>query len=172
MSSSFSANTPSVTDTQAPSQTSQNTQLSWDQWSDNLYGQEKVVWRNNIPLVLSTSLATAAYSYFGIDGNTNNALNRSLLMALSTFAAASVTDYLRTSNIIQPVGNQVMYTDAALIPLLYYFITKRQFQLPDVNSQAIKTGVIASIAGQLSKNTVATYYNTWENPAKPTPTTN
>lgn len=133
----------------------------WSSWGGDIIQQEKQVFNNNIPLVLSTSAVTALYSYFGIDGSTNNAVNRALLMALSTFVSASVVNVLKNNQYIDPSGNNGMYIEAALIPLSYYYITKKQFQLPDMNSQAIKTGIISSVAGQLANPTVTKYYDNW-----------
>jgi hypothetical protein len=134
---------------------------TWGQWSDDIFQQEKKVARDHIPLVLSTSLATAIYSYTMIDKSTNNAINRALLMALSTFLGASAVNMLQNNQYLDTSGNTPMYVEAAMIPLFYYFITKKQFQIPDVNSQALKTGVIASVVGQLANPTVTSYYNSW-----------
>jgi hypothetical protein len=160
MSSKYSPNAPASVNATIPSDGS---------WSSDFIQNEKQVFNNNIPLVISTSLTAAVYSYFGIDGSTNNAINRALLMALSTFVSASVSNMLQNNGYIDPKSMNGTYVEAALIPLSYYAITKRQFQLPDVNSQALKTGIISSVVGSLANPTVTKYYTNWEKPAsKPT----
>ena len=130
--------------------------------SNGFFGQEKTVFKTNIGLVLSTAVITAVYSYFGIDMNVNNAINRSLLMALSTFISASAVNMLENNGYLVYGSNNARYIEGALIPVLYYGITKRQFALPDVNSQAIKTGVIAAVVGELANTTVSKYIDKYE----------
>lgn len=121
--------------------------------------REESIARRNVPLVIATASTCLLYSYFGIDRNMNNAINRSLLMALSTFLGASVTSYAKTYFDLE--GNSPMYLEAATIPLIYYYVSKRQFQLPDLDSQAIKTGVISSIVGEISTPMATKYYDGW-----------
>ena len=132
--------------------------MSWSAYADNIFSQEKVVFKTNIPLVLSTSLVTAVYSYIGIDGNVNNAVSRALLMALSTFFGASAVNILENNNYITPASNNGRYLEAALIPLFYYFISKRQFAMPEMQSQTLKTGILSSVVAELANPVVAKYY--------------
>jgi len=165
MSSSYSPNTASDdSNTHGPSAASHP---SWGQWSDNIFDQEKVVFKDNVPLVISTALSAAIYSYTMIDGNTNNAINRALIMALSSFVGASAVNMLQNNGYLDASGNNRKYLEGAIIPVVYYYITRRQFQLPDLQSQAIKTGVISTVIGELANPTVASYYNNWEGPVKP-----
>ena len=160
MTSTYAPNsTPPVSQPSAQSQT-------WSQWSSTQYNNEKAVFRSHIPLVISTSVATAIYSYSMIDGNSSNAFNRALLMSLSTFIAGSATNMLLLNNIISDTGNNLQLVEGGLIPLVYYYITKQRFQLPDLQSQAIKTGVVASVIGELSRNSVDSYYNNYMMPTK------
>jgi hypothetical protein len=118
-------------------------------WSDSFTERETQVWKNNLPLVISTSLSTAIYSYSMIDKSTNNAINRGLLMALSTFLGVSLVDLLEVNNLVDTSGNAPMIAEVVAVPLIYYYINRQQFQLPDLQSQAIKTAAISAIAGQL-----------------------
>ena len=133
--------------------------VTWSQWGDDIFAQEKVVFKTNIPLVLSTSIVTAVYSYFGIDGSTNSAINRSLLMALSTFLGASAVNILENNDYLMAGTNSARYLEGAMIPIFYYFITKRQFGIPDVQSQTLKTGIISAVAGELANPMVTKYYD-------------
>ena len=167
MSSSYSPNTPVLSKaSSAPSQ-----------WSaSNIFDQEKKVFKNNIPLVLSTSVVTAVYSYAMIEKNVNNAISRALLMALSTFLSASAINLLEVNDYISDVSGSSMSTarsvEFPLTALIYYYITKKQFALPDFNSQALKTGFLASAIGELATPTVSKYYAEWDVTATPTsPTT-
>lgn len=144
---------------------SYSTGSSWSASADNFIDTEKTVFKSNIGLVISTSLITAIYSYWGIDGDVNNAVNRSLLMALSTFISASITDLLQNNGYITAGSNNAKYLEGGMIPFLYYGISKKQFSIPDFNSQAIKTGVIASVLGELSSNKMQTYVQQYEMPA-------
>ncbi len=147
--------------------TAQNSQ-SWSQWSSTQYKNETAVLKSHIPLVIATSMTTAIYSYSMIDGSGSNAMNRALLMALSTFLSGSVTNMLLLNNYIDNSGMTPQYVEGGMIPLMYYWITKQRFQLPDLQSQAIKTGVIASVVGELSRNKIDAYYNNyWMPAAKP-----
>lgn len=146
MSSSYSPNTVTVT---------QND-------NDTFFSNEKKVIRNNIPLVISTSLVTAIYSYSMIDGNTNNAINRALLMALSTFISASAVNMLENQGYITRYSANIQYVEGAMIPLFYYFLTKKQFKIPDMQSQALKTGVISAVLGELAQPTISNYYNEYD----------
>ena len=103
-----------------------------------------------------------------IDGSGSNAMNRALLMALSTFLAGSVTNMLILNNIVSNKSMDAQYVEGGLIPLMHYYITKQRFQHPDLDSQAIKTGVIASVIGELSRNKVDAYYNNFMMPPKST----
>lgn len=150
---------------------SASTSVTWSQWGDDIFAQEKIVFKTNIPLVLSTSIITAVYSYFGIDGNTNSAVNRALLMALSTFLGASAVNVLENNNYLMPGTNSARYLEGAMIPMFYYFITKRQFGIPDVQSQTLKTGIISSIAGELANPMVTKYYDQYTGDKQATPTT-
>jgi len=141
---------------------------SGQSWSSDIFSQEKKVFRNNIPLVISTTLATAIYSYTMIDKSTNNAINRALIMALSTFISASVVNMLEDNDYLDKASATPRYVEGALIPLVYYFVTKQQFQLPDLQSQAIKTGVIAAVIGEFANPTVTQYYDKWDNPTQNT----
>lgn len=161
MSSSYSPNT---TSSQPPAVSAPQSQSSsWGQYSDNIFDEEKKVFKDNVPLVISTALTTAIYSYSMIDGSTNNAVNRALLMALSTFLSASAVNMLENNGYVGVSNRQ--YVEGALIPLCYYYVTKKQFKLPDMQSQAIKTGVISAVVGEFANPTVARYYNNWEQPA-------
>ncbi len=160
--SSYSPN--SIPPTSGP--TAQNSQ-SWSQWSSIQYSNEKAVLKSHIPLVIATSMTTAIYSYSMIDGSSSNAMNRALLMALSTFLSGSVTNMLLLNNYIDNSGMTPQYVEGGMIPLMYYYITKQRFQLPDLQSQAIKTGIIASVVGELSRNKIDSYYNNYWMPAKP-----
>jgi hypothetical protein len=167
MSSSYSPNTSSQPPTGLPNPNPN--QQSWGQWSDNIFDEEKKVFNDNVPLVISTALATAIYSYSMIDGSTNNAINRALLMALSTFVSASAVNMLEKNGYVG--NNNRQYVEGSLIPLCYYYITKKQFQLPDMQSQAIKTGVISAVVGVLANPTVTSYYDSWGQPVPSAPTT-
>ena len=61
------------------------------------------------------------------------------------------------------------YVEGGMIPLMYYWISKGRFQLPDLQNQAIKTGVTSSVIGELSRNRIDSYYNNYWMPAKPAP---
>ena len=148
--------------------TSSNSQ-SWSQWGSIQYKNETAVLKSHIPLVIATSMTTAIYSYSMIDGSSSNAMNRALLMALSTFLSGSVTNMLLLNNYIDNTGMTPQYVEGGLIPLMYYWISKGRFQLPDLQSQAIKTGVISSVVGELSRNHIDAYYNTYMMPPKPAP---
>jgi hypothetical protein len=139
--------------------------LTWSQWGDNVYRRETVVFKSQVPLAISTALTTAIYSYTMIDGSTNNAINRALLMSLSTFVGGSLVNILENNNYISSTNMDGRYVEAALIPLVYYYINQQQFQLPDLQSQAIKTGVIASVVGEFASPTVSSYYDTWNTPS-------
>lgn len=132
---------------------------SWSQWGSNIFSQEKVVFKTNIPLVLSTSLAVAIYSYFGISNDINQMINRALLMALSTFVGASVINVLENNNYLDPTTQSPRYLEAAMIPLVYYMLTKRQFQIPEMQSQTLTAGIVGSVAGELANPTVTEYYD-------------
>ena len=148
--------------------TAQNSQ-SWSQWGSVQYKNETAVLKSHIPLVIATSMTTAIYSYSMIDGSSSNAMNRALLMALSTFLSGSVTNMLLLNNYIDNTGMTPQYVEGGMIPLVYYWISKGRFQLPDLQSQAIKTGVISSVVGELSRNKIDAYYNNYMMPPKPTP---
>ena len=79
---------------------SSSSSVSWSVDADNLIDTEKMVFKTNVGLVISTALVTAVYSYFGIDSNVNNAVSRSLLMALSTFISASISDLLQNNGLV------------------------------------------------------------------------
>ena len=147
--------------------TSAQSSTSWSSYGDNIFNEEKLVFKTNIPLVLSTSVITAAYSYFGIDGSTNNAMNRALLMALSTFISASSINLLENNGYIDAKTSNGRYLEGALIPMFYYYVTKRQFQLqlPDFNSQALKTGIISSIGGELANPRITMFYDEYQTPS-------
>lgn len=147
-----------------PVNPSSSTSQTWSQWGSVQYSNEQAVLKSHIPLVISTSLTTAIYSYSMIDGSSSNAINRALLMSLSTFLAGSVTNMFLLNNYISNTGNTPQIVEGALIPLVYYYITKQRFQLPDLQSQAIKTGVVASVVGELSRNKVDSYYNNYMMP--------
>ncbi len=155
----------SVPPTSGP--TASNSQ-SWSQWGSIQYKNETAVLKSHIPLVIATSMTTAIYSYSMIDGSGSNAMNRALLMALSTFLSGSVTNMLLLNNYIDNSGMTPQYVEGGMIPLVYYWISKGRFQLPDLQSQAIKTGVISSVVGELSRNKIDAYYNNYWMPA-PTP---
>ncbi len=144
-----------TTTTTATSQERQN----WGSWTDELIEQEQVVWRNNLPLAVVSSLVAGAYSYYMIDGNANNAVNRGLLMTLSTLLGASVVDVLQNNGYLDTSGNMPMAVEAVAVPLIYFWINNKQFKLPDLQSQVIKTGFIASVAGQLATPYVRDYLN-------------
>ena len=137
---------------------------SWSSYGDNIFDEEKIVFKTNIPLVLSTSVITAVYSYFGIDGSTNNAMNRALLMALSTFIGASSINMLENNGYIDAKTSNGRYLEGALIPVFYYYITKKQFKIPDFNSQALKTGIIASVGGELANPRITMFYDEYQTP--------
>ena len=151
----------SVPPTSGPTSSNQ----SWSQWSQVQYTNEKAVLKSHIPLVIATSMTTAIYSYSMIDGSSSNAMNRALLMALSTFLSGSVTNMLLLNNYIDNTGMTPQYVEGGMIPLVYYWISKGRFQLPDLQSQAIKTGVISSVVGELSRNHIDAYYNNYWMPA-------
>ena len=50
--------------------------------------------------------------------------------------------------------------------MFYYYVTKRQFklQLPDFNSQALKTGIIASVGGELANPRITMFYDEYQTP--------
>ena len=166
MSTTYSPNNPVANTVNASSNCNVET---WSQWGSIQYSNESAVLKSHIPLVISTSLTTAIYSYSMIDGSGSNAMNRALLMALSTFLAGSVTNMLILNNVVSNKSMDAQYVEGGLIPLMYYYITKQRFQLPDLDSQAIKTGVIASVIGELSRNKVDAYYNNFMMPPKSTP---
>ena len=139
------------------SNSSSSTTSSWSADASNLFQDEKQVFKTNVGLVLSTSVVTGVYSYFGIDGNTNNAINRMLLMALSTFISASIVNLLENNDYLDSTGMNARYVEASMIPIFYYGISKKQFAIPDINSQAVKTGVIASVVGELASTTAQKY---------------
>lgn len=118
-------------------------------WSDSFIKQEETLWKNNLPLVLATSITTGIYSYTMIDKSTNNAVNRGLLMALSTFLGITTVDLFEANNLIDTSGNMPMVAETIVVPLIYYYINRRQFQFPDLQSQAITTAGISSVLGQL-----------------------
>ena len=143
---------------------SDNQGESWSQWGNGIFSQEKVVFKSNIPLVLSTSLTCAVYSYTMIDGSTNNAVNRALIMALSTFLGASAVNMLENNGYLGAQGHSARYVEGALIPLIYYGITKRQFELPELTSESLKTGILSSVVGELANPMVTKYYDRWDTP--------
>lgn len=147
------------------SKSSSSSSTSWSVSVDNIFSQEKVVFKTNVGLVVSTAAITALYSYFGIDSNTENAINRSLLMALSTFISASAVNLLENNGYLTAAGTNARMVEGALIPVLYYGITKKQFSIPDMNSQAVKTGVIAAVIGEMSNATVTKYIDQYETTA-------
>jgi hypothetical protein len=132
---------------------------NWLSWGDGFIEQEKKVWKNNLPLAITTSIATAVYSYTMIDKSTNNAINRGLLMTLSSLLGATVVDVASRNGYLDADGNGPMVAETLVVPLLYYWVNKRQFQFPDLESQVIKTAVIGSIAGQLLTPQVTKYLN-------------
>lgn len=148
------------------SKSSSSNSVSWSVTADNFIDTEKAVFKSNLGLVLSTSFIALAYSYFGIDKNVSNAVNRALLMALSTFISASAVDLLANNGYIVPNSNNAKYLEGGMIPFLYYGISTRQFALPDVNSQAIKTGVISAVLGELGSAQMQNYVNGYMVPAK------
>ena len=159
----------SIPPTSGPTASNNNCQ-TWSQWGSIQYKNETAVLKSHIPLVIATSLTTAIYSYSMIDGSSSNAMNRALLMALSTFLSGSVTNMLLLNNYIDNSGMTPQYVEGGMIPLMYYWISKGRFQLPDLQSQAIKTGVISSVVGELSRNHIDAYYNNYWMPApKPAP---
>jgi hypothetical protein len=103
------------------------------------------------------SLATGVYSYTMIDGNPNNAVNRALLMALSTLLGASVIDVLQNNDYIDSSGNMPVVAETAVIPLIYFWITNRQFKLPELRSEVLKTGGVAAITGAIATPYVKAY---------------
>ena len=99
-----------------PVNPSSSTSQTWSQWGSVQYSNEQAVLKSHIPLVISTSLTTAIYSYSMIDGSSSNAINRALLMSLSTFLAGSVTNMFLLNNYISNTGNTPQIVEGALIP--------------------------------------------------------
>lgn len=124
--------------------------------------QETSVIKSHVPLAISTSLTTAIYSYSMIDGSMSNAINRALFMALSTFLSASAVYLLENYNYVTKYSVSSQYAEGALIPAIYYLITKRQLQLPDMDSQVVKTGVISAVVGEFSKTYLEKKYLQYE----------
>ena len=131
----------------------------WLSWGDGFIEQEKIIWRNTLPLAVTTSVITALYSYYMIDQSTNNAVNRALLMSLATLLGATLVDVATKNAYLDASGNAPMIAETAVVPLLYFWITKRQFQLPELEGQVVKTAAIAIVAGQLVAPQVERYLN-------------
>ena len=129
-------------------------------------GAKKLTWKSNLPLAVTTSVITGVYSYTMIDKSTNNAVNRALLMTLSTLLGASVVDVLASNGYLDSSGNGPMAMETVTVPLIYYWINNRQFKLPDTQSDVLKAGFVSSIAGQLLTPYVQDYMNNMNQPKK------
>ena len=134
---------------------------------DNFIDVEKVVFKNNLPLVLACALSASAYSYFMINPNINSAINRAVFMSLSAFFASSIGNMLEMHGYLDPKTSTSTYVEAGLIPVLYYMITTKQFQVPDTQSQVLKTGIIATILAELATPMVGQYVSKWQAPSSP-----
>ena len=118
--------------------------------SDNFVDQEKMVFKRNIPLLISTGLTAAALSYFTIDKNVNNAVTRGLYMAVIAFLGASVVQVLEDNDYLDSTTNAPRYVEVLATGLIYYYIRRRTFGVPDINSPALRTGMLAALVGQLT----------------------
>ena len=118
--------------------------------SDNFMDQEKKVFRRNIPLLISTGLTAAALSYFTIDKNVNNAVTRGLYMAVIAFLGASVVQVLEDNDYLDSTTNAPRYVEVLATGLIYYYARRRTFDVPSINSPALRTGMLAALVGQLT----------------------
>ena len=118
--------------------------------SDNFVDQEKMVFKRNIPLLISTGLTAAALSYFTIDKNVNNAVTRGLYMAVIAFLGASVVQVLEDNDYLDSTTNAPRYVEVLATGLIYYYTRRRTFGVPDINSPALRTGMLAALVGQLT----------------------
>ena len=118
--------------------------------SDNFVDQEKMVFKRNIPLLISTGLTAAALSYFTIDKNVNNAVTRGLYMAVIAFLGASVVQVLEDNDYLDSTTNAPRYVEVLATGLIYYYARRGTFDVPSINSPALRTGMIAALVGQLT----------------------
>ena len=118
--------------------------------SDNFVDQEKMVFKRNIPLLISTGLTAAALSYFTIDKNVNNAVTRGLYMAVIAFLGASVVQVLEDNDYLDSTTNAPRYVEVLATGLIYYYARRGTFDVPSINSPALRTGMLAALVGQLT----------------------
>lgn len=140
---------------------------AWKNWTTDFFDEEKVVFKTNLPLVLTSSLITGVYSYFVLKRPINGCVNRALLMALSTFLGASAVDLLQNQGLVDKTGNASMAIGTLTVPLIYFWVNSRQFKMPEVNSESLKTGFISAITAQLATPFVSKYMDQKKKSAKP-----
>ena len=118
--------------------------------SDNFMDQEKKVFRRNIPLLISTGLSASVISYFTIDKNVNTAVSKGLCMAVIAFLGASVVQVLEDNDYLDSTTNAPRYVEVLATGLIYYYARRRTFDVPSINSPALRTGMLAALVGQLT----------------------
>ena len=118
--------------------------------SDNFMDQEKKVFRRNIPLLISTGLSASVISYFTIDKNVNTAVSKGLCMAVIAFLGASVVQVLEDNDYLDSTTNAPRYVEVLATGLIYYYARRGTFDVPSINSPALRTGMIAALVGQLT----------------------
>lgn len=133
------------------------TPQSWSNWTEGFVDEEKAVFKRNLPLVITSSVVTAVYTYTMIRKDVNDSIQHGLLMALATFLGISLVDLLQYQNVVNADGNTPKVIEAVTIPIIYYWINRRQFGLPDLQSEIIITGLISSVSAQLITPFVTDY---------------
>ena len=116
---------------------------------DGLVAMEKQVLHKNIALILATGLTASTYSYFMVDKNVNNAVTRGLYMAVISFIGASVVQVLEDNAYLDSTTSTPRYVEALATGLIYYYARRKSLGVPDVNSPALRIGLIAGAVGQL-----------------------
>ena len=118
--------------------------------SDNFVDQEKMVFKRNIPLLISTGLSASVISYFTIDKNVNTAVSKGLCMAVIAFLGASVVQVLEDNDYLDSTTNAPRYVEVLATGLIYYYARRGTFDVPSINSPALRTGMLAALVGQLT----------------------
>lgn len=103
----------------------------------------------NYPRYILTGAFAGLYTYSMADPDY---LMKAVLMTGADFLGDSLSQALDMAGITNSTSSDAMmkFNRGALAVLSNYYLNKRQLRLPDLNSNALKTGVISVVASELS----------------------